>query len=152
MIRNSLAIPQNIKVLDFGLAKIKSTESFASLIQAKTTSLLGSPQFMSPEQWANEDVDARADIYSIGIILFQMLTGKVPFSGDSIPTIMYQHLQAEVPSFTSYGIEGFHQVELVIKKALAKERDNRYETAEQLLDEYKDAVAKLDRNEAITCY
>ncbi|MEO7673656.1 MAG: serine/threonine-protein kinase, partial [Pyrinomonadaceae bacterium] len=85
MLRTGAPLAQAVKVLDFGLAKIKSTESFSSLILAKTTNLLGSPHYMPPEQWDNENVDTRSDIYSIGIMLFQMLTGDVPFKGDSMP-------------------------------------------------------------------
>ena len=141
MLRNGYPIAQAVKVLDFGLAKIKSTESFASLVQAKTTNVLGSPHYMSPEQWANEDVDTRSDIYSLGVILFQMLTGEVPFKGNSIPTIMYQHLQAAVPSFSSLGIPASPHIEAVIKKALAKEQDQRYAVVDEFLYDLDQAIS-----------
>jgi serine/threonine protein kinase/formylglycine-generating enzyme required for sulfatase activity len=142
MIRNDRPLVQAVKVLDFGLAKIKSTESFASLVQAKTTSLLGSPQYMSPEQWANEDIDNRTDIYSLGILLFQMLTGEVPFNGNSIPNIMYQHLQVSPPTFSSLGFSVAPEIESVLQKALAKKQEERYSTVEEFLSEYKAAVQK----------
>ena len=81
-----------VKILDFGLAKIKSGELLGSFIQAQTTGLMGSPYYMAPEQWADEEPDARADIYSLGVMLFQMLAGDVPFKGSSIPAIMKKHL------------------------------------------------------------
>ncbi len=140
MLRNGYPLSQAVKVLDFGLAKIKSTESFASLVQAKTTNLLGSPHYMPPEQWANEGVDTRSDIYSMGIILFQMLTGEVPFKGDSIPTIMYQHLQAPTPSFASLGVSASPQIEPIVQKALAKDQDQRYATVEEFLSEFEKAL------------
>ncbi len=124
MLRHGYPLAQACKVLDFGLAKIKSTESFASLVQAKTTNILGSPHYMSPEQWANEDVDTRSDIYSLGVMLFQMLTGEVPFKGNSIPTIMYQHLQASVPSFSSLGFPLRLISKLSSKKHWLKNRIN----------------------------
>lgn len=141
MLRHGYPLAQGVKVLDFGLAKIKSTESFASLVQAKTTNVLGSPHYMSPEQWANEDVDTRSDIYSLGIMLFQMLTGEVPFKGNSIPTIMYQHLQAAVPSFSSLGMNASPQLEAVIQKALAKEQDQRFAVVDELLYELEKALS-----------
>lgn len=143
MLKKGYPTSQGVKVLDFGLAKIKSTESFASLVQAKTTNLLGTPHYMPPEQWANEGIDSRSDIYSIGIILFQMLTGDVPFKGDSIPTIMYQHLQTDVPALASFGVFVPPQIESVIRKALAKKQDERQATAEELLGEYEDALREI---------
>jgi serine/threonine protein kinase/formylglycine-generating enzyme required for sulfatase activity len=140
MLRSGYPLSQAVKVLDFGLAKIKSTESFASFIQAKTTNILGSPHYMSPEQWENEGVDTRSDIYSLGIILFQMLTGEVPFKGGSIPTIMYQHLQLPTPTFDSLGIPAEPQIEAVIQKALAKEQNQRFATVEEFLYAYEKAL------------
>ncbi len=141
MLRKGYPPAQAVKVLDFGLAKIKSSESFSSLVMAKTTNLLGSPHYMPPEQWDNENVDTRSDIYSLGIILFQMLTGEVPFKGNSIPNIMYQHLRAPVPSFVSLSISGSPQIESVLQKALAKEQEQRYQTVEEFLSAYKKALS-----------
>lgn len=140
MLRRGAPLSQAVKVLDFGLAKIKSTESFSSLILAKTSNLLGSPHYMPPEQWDNENVDTRSDIYSIGVILYRMLTGHVPFTGNAMPQIMFQHMQAPVPSFESLGAESSPAVETVLRKALEKEQDNRFGTVEELLFAYERAV------------
>ncbi len=148
MIRKGAPLAQAVKVLDFGLAKIKSTESFQSLVMAKTTNLLGSPHYMPPEQWDNENVDERSDIYSLGVMLFQMITGDVPFKGATMPNIMYQHLQAEVPTFESLGIATSRPVENVIKRALEKEQDKRYQTVESFLSAYEDAL--FDTNDRIS--
>lgn len=151
MLRKGYPPAQAVKVLDFGLAKIKASETMSSLIMAKTMNLLGSPHYMPPEQWDNENVDNRSDIYSLGVILFQMLTGDVPFKGDSIPNVMFQHLQAAVPSFESIGIPAAPRIEAVIEKALAKEQDQRYQTVEEFLSEYEKAVfSKGDEIEAST--
>jgi serine/threonine-protein kinase len=147
MLRAGLPPAQAVKVLDFGLAKIKSSESFSSLVMAKTTSLLGSPHYMPPEQWDNENVDTRSDIYSLGIILFQMITGEVPFKGSSIPNIMYQHLQSDVPTFESLGGQPSPRIESVIRKALAKEQDDRFATVEEFLFAYESAL--FNTNEQI---
>jgi eukaryotic-like serine/threonine-protein kinase len=145
MLKYGRPLEQAVKVLDFGLAKMKSTEMFASLVQAKTTNLLGSPHYMSPEQWANEGVDARADIYSVGIILYQMLAGEVPFKGDSIPNVMYQHLQVEPPSFASFGISISPEIESVVRQALAKDKNRRYSSVEEFLGEYKKALLRSNK-------
>src|SRR5215210_1274525 len=98
---------------------------------------------MSPEQWSGENIDTRSDIYSMGIILFQMLTGEVPFKGNSIPTVMYQHLQVPTPSFNSLGITISPQIESVVQKALAKEQDQRYSTVEEFLSDYEAALSNI---------
>ena len=96
-------LSQAVKILDFGLAKIKSGELLGSFIQAQTTGLMGSPFYMAPEQWADDEPDARSDIYSLGVMLYQMLTGDVPFKGSSIPAIMKKHISDPAPSFASVG-------------------------------------------------
>src|SRR6266702_4418719 len=77
MIQDNMPVSEGLKILDFGLAKIKSGELLGSFVQAKTSGLMGSPFYMAPEQWSDEEPDARADIYSLGIILYQMLGGDV---------------------------------------------------------------------------
>jgi serine/threonine protein kinase/formylglycine-generating enzyme required for sulfatase activity len=149
MIRRGAPLSQAVKVLDFGLAKIKSTESFSSLILAKTTNLLGSPHYMPPEQWDNENVDARSDIYSIGIMLFRMLTGQVPFVGTSMPNVMFLHMQAPVPSFAEVGATPSPSVEAVIHKALEKEQDKRFSTVEEMLFAYERALVSTNDQLAI---
>ena len=142
MLKKDHPLAQAVKVLDFGLAKMKASESVSSLIMAKTNNLLGSPHYMPPEQWDNEGVDSRTDIYSLGIILFQMLTGDVPFKGNSIPNVMYQHLQAPTPSFVSLGFPASPEIESVLQKALEKEQHNRFATVEEFLSAYKKALPK----------
>src|SRR5215217_1820720 len=104
MLQEGLPTAEGLKVLDFGLAKIKSGELLGSFVQAKTSGLMGSPFYMAPEQWGDEEPDARADIYSLGVILYQMLAGEVPFKGSSIPSIMKKHLTVPPPSFQSKGV------------------------------------------------
>src|SRR5215216_6277321 len=83
MLQDDQPINEAVKVLDFGLAKIRSSEMFGSFVQAQTTALMGSPLYMAPEQWSEQEVDSRTDIYSLGVILYQMLAGQVPFKGSS---------------------------------------------------------------------
>ena len=140
MFQEGMEIADGLKVLDFGLAKIKSGELLGSFVQAKTSGLMGSPFYMAPEQWSDEEPDARADIYSLGVILYQMLGGEVPFKGTSIPSIMKKHLTTAPPSFASLGVQVPPQIEAVVRHALEKEAENRPATVEDFIGELRDAV------------
>jgi len=133
-------VSDGLKILDFGLAKIKSGELLGSFVQAKTSGMMGSPFYMAPEQWSDDEPDSRADIYSIGIILYQMLAGDVPFKGSSIPSIMKKHLTNPPPSFKSMGIGVSSQLEDVVRHALEKEVSNRTPSVEVFMDELRAAV------------
>lgn len=137
MVQTGLPLRRAVKVLDFGLAKIKSSESLGSFVQAKTVSILGSPPYMSPEQWSNGDVDHRADIYGLGVILYEMLTGSLPFEGDSIPAIVYQHMSVDPPAFATHGVTLSPQLEAVVRQALGKERESRPDSVEQMLANFE---------------
>ena len=104
MIQEGVPISEAVKVLDFGLAKIKSGELLGSFVAAQTTGLMGSPYYMAPELWSDDEPDARADIYSLGVMLFQMLAGDVPFKGPSLPAIMKKHMTDEPPTFLQRGV------------------------------------------------
>ena len=140
MIQENMPVAEGLKILDFGLAKIKSGELLGSFVQAKTSGLMGSPFYMAPEQWSDEEPDARADIYSLGIILYQMLAGDVPFKGSSIPSIMKKHLTESPPSLKSMGVNVPPQIEAVVRHALAKEVAERTPSVQAFLEELKDAV------------
>jgi serine/threonine-protein kinase len=140
MIQDNMPVSEGLKILDFGLAKIKSGELLGSFVQAKTSGLMGSPFYMAPEQWSDEEPDARADLYSLGIILYQMLAGDVPFKGSSIPSIMKKHLTLPPPSFRSVGVQVPPQIEAVVRHALEKEVSARIPSVEAFLAELKAAV------------
>src|SRR5262245_57184174 len=142
MICDDLPMQEAVKILDFGLAKIKSGELLGSFVAAQTTGLMGSPFYMAPEQWSDEPPDARADVYSLGVMFFQMLCGEVPFRGSSIPSIMKKHLTAEVPSLASKGVIVPTEVEMVIRHALEKEPRYRTESADQFAKELREAMSK----------
>src|SRR6476620_2005682 len=134
-------VSEGLKILDFGLAKIKSGELLGSFIQAKTSGLMGSPFYMAPEQWSDDEPDARADIYSLGIILYQMLDGDVPYKGSSIPSIMKKHLTLPPPSFQSMGISVPPQIEAVVRHALEKEVKDRIDSVASFLKEMNGAMS-----------
>src|SRR2546425_2435013 len=135
MIQDGMPVAEGLKILDFGLAKIKSGELLGSFVQAKTSGLMGSPFYMAPEQWSDEEPDSRADIYSLGIILYQMLGGDVPFKGSSIPSIMKKHLTESPPALKSMGVNVPPQIEAVVRHALAKEVGERTSSVEVFLEE-----------------
>ena len=140
MTQDNVSISEGLKILDFGLAKIKSGELLGSFVQAKTSGLMGSPFYMAPEQWSDEEPDSRADIYSLGIILYQMMAGDVPFKGSSIPSIMKKHLTLPPPTFNSMGVHLPPRIEAVVRHALEKEADARIPSVEVFLNELRSAI------------
>jgi eukaryotic-like serine/threonine-protein kinase len=146
------SMAEAVKILDFGLAKIKSGELLGSFIQAQTTGLMGSPYYMAPEQWADEEPDARADIYSLGVMLYQMIAGDVPFKGSSIPAIMKKHLSDAPPAFAEMNTKIAPQIEYAIRHTLEKSRETRTQTVEQLVEELTKAVRTAAQNVASIGY
>ena len=133
MVQDDVPVAEGVKILDFGLAKIKSGELLGSFVQAQTSGLMGSPFYMAPEQWSDEEPDARADIYSLGVILYQMLCGEVPFKGSSIPSIMKKHLTQPPPSCHSMGVSVPPAIEGVVRHALEKEVSARIDSIPSFL-------------------
>ncbi len=141
MMQEDIPVAEGLKILDFGLAKIKSGELLGSFVQAKTSGLMGSPFYMAPEQWSDEEPDAKADIYSLGVIMYQMLGGDVPFKGTSIPSIMKKHLTAAPATFAEMGVQVPSQIEAVVRHALEKDAIDRPASVEAFISELRDAVA-----------
>ncbi len=140
IIKSKSRMSQAVKILDFGLAKIKSGELLGSFIQAQTTGLMGSPFYMAPEQWADEEPNARSDVYSLGVMFFQMLAGDVPFKGSSIPAIMKRHLTDPPPPFTEYGVKIAPQIEIAVRHTLEKNPAQRTQSTDQLVEELRTAI------------
>ena len=141
MVQDILPPSEGMKILDFGLAKIKSGDVLGSFVQAQTSGLMGSPFYMAPEQWSDDELDARADIYSLGVILYQMLAGEVPFKGSSIPSIMKKHLTQPPPSLHSKGVTVPPAIEGVVRHALEKEVGDRISSIEAFLTELRNALS-----------
>jgi serine/threonine protein kinase len=112
------------KLTDFGIAKIAGRA-----FQTTTGRIFGSPEYMSPEQARNEELDHRSDVYSLGIVLYEMLTGKTPFTGDTPVSIMVSHSEREPPPPSQLTPSLPKPVETVILKALAKSRAERFQSA-----------------------
>ncbi|HEX8290110.1 MAG TPA: bifunctional serine/threonine-protein kinase/formylglycine-generating enzyme family protein [Pyrinomonadaceae bacterium] len=144
MLRPGAPPGETLKVLDFGLAKIKSGELLGSFVAAQTQGMMGSPFYMAPEQWSDEDIDVRADIYSLGIILYQMIAGDVPFKGKSVPSIMSQHLNAAPVPLAERGVGVPPLLERAVRHALEKEPGKRPQSVEEFIAELREAMPHLD--------
>src|SRR3712207_4614141 len=135
------------KVLDFGIAKIQQTtnQSVHETDPGLTSPnlIIGTPQYMSPEQCSQaSDIDTRSDVYSFGVILYEMLAGHVPFTGDSPTAIMMKHLQEPPPSILEERKDLPAGVGRVIARALAKRPEDRYQRAGELYEALNEAAAE----------
>ena len=124
------------KVLDFGIAKINEPEGKFDAGLTAPNLVIGTPQYMSPEQCSQDsEIDARSDIYSFGVILYEMLVGHVPFSGESATMVMMKHLQEPVPSILDERKDVPPAVGRVVSRAMAKLPDNRYQNVAELIED-----------------
>jgi serine/threonine-protein kinase len=134
------------KVLDFGIAKIQQTERSVHETDPGLTApnlIIGTPQYMSPEQCSQASgIDARSDIYSFGVIIYEMLAGHVPFSGDSPTAIMMKHIQEPPPSILDERKDLPEGVGRVIARALAKSPEDRFQKASELSAALAEAAAE----------
>ncbi len=133
--------PDFVKILDFGLAKL-SGPSQAMSHQTKTGSLLGTPHYMAPEQAENvKKVDNRADVYSLGCILFQMLTGRVPFPGEGFGEVLVRHVREPPPLPSRLNPAVPPALEKIVLHALAKKPEFRFAS----MDEFRSALRDPER-------
>ncbi len=128
MLIHKLGDPLFVKILDFGLAKM--LESDAQL--TATGVVLGTPEFMSPEAAESKDTDGRSDIYSCGVLLFLMLTGRLPFIANSMGEMMVQHVCQAPPVPRSFNPQISPAVEQIVLRCLAKNREDRFQTMHEL--------------------
>ncbi len=134
-----------VKVLDFGLAKLTDKNRSEADFEAQTRELLntqagmimGTAAYMSPEQTRGKDVDARSDIWSFGVVLFQMLTGKLPFPGETTSDIIAAILKTETPHLAEFVSDIPAELERIVRKTLRKNPNARYQTAGELLEDLK---------------
>ncbi len=122
------------KIADFGIARIESS----SMTQAGT--VLGTPAYMSPEQFMGQVVDARSDIYSSGVLLYQLLTGERPFEG-GMSAIMHKALNTEPPSPSQLSVTAPPSFDAVVRRAMAKRPEDRFATATAFIEAVRNAVA-----------
>lgn len=126
-----------VKVTDFGIARITDSS------KTKTGLVLGTPSFMSPEQIAGKKVDGRSDLYSLGVMLFQMLAGVLPFRGDSMAELMYKIANEEAPDIRIIRKELSARLAEVVALSLAKQPESRYQDGDRFAADLRDVIAGL---------
>ncbi|HEX6045540.1 MAG TPA: protein kinase, partial [Pyrinomonadaceae bacterium] len=136
MLLDTTSVGDYAKVLDFGIAKINEPEGEFDGGLTAPNLVIGTPQYMSPEQCSQDgEIDSRSDIYSLGVILFEMLVGHVPFAGDSATIVMMKHLQDPVPSVLEERPDVPPPVGRVVARAMAKVPGNRYQNVAELIED-----------------
>ncbi|MCM3089541.1 MULTISPECIES: Stk1 family PASTA domain-containing Ser/Thr kinase [unclassified Cytobacillus] len=125
----------NVKITDFGIAMALSATSIT-----QTNSVLGSVHYLSPEQARGGMANRKSDIYSLGIVMFELLTGRLPFSGESAVSIALKHLQSETPSLKRWNPSIPQSVENIVLKATAKDPFHRYDSVEEMEEDIRTAL------------
>jgi eukaryotic-like serine/threonine-protein kinase len=122
-----------VKITDFGIARMRSAE-----VRTQTGVVLGSPRYMSPEQVVGKRAEPRSDIFSLGVILYEMVTGKPPFTGDDVSAIMFQILNFVPPPPSTVNPDAPEMLDFIVAKALAKSPGDRYASARELANDLRE--------------
>ncbi len=141
-----------VKVLDFGIAKLAEQQLPATmprdeallLVETNLGSILGTVRYMSPEQACGAHVDKSTDIWSLGVVLYEMVTGHAPFTGDTPQEVMSSILEKEPPPLTRYVAHTPAELQQIVSKTLRKDRKERYRSAHELLKALKDLRRNLE--------
>ncbi|MDQ1674152.1 MAG: eukaryotic-like serine/threonine-protein kinase [Frankiaceae bacterium] len=133
-----LTVDGAVKVMDFGIAR--AVAATTSTVTA-TAAVMGTAQYLSPEQARGENVDARSDLYSAGVLFYELLTGHPPFTGDSPVAIAYQHVREDPAPPSTSEPDLPPDLDAVVLKALAKNPDNRYQSAQEMRDDLDRVLA-----------
>lgn len=126
-----------LKVMDFGIARLANPPQGTGLTEAGMS--IGTPDYMSPEQLSGADLDPRSDLYSAGVVLFECLTGRLPFEADTTWALVAKHLEEEPPNPRTLNADVPEALAIVILKAMAKDRERRFATASEM----HDALARI---------
>jgi eukaryotic-like serine/threonine-protein kinase len=144
---------RRVKVLDFGLAKVStpagvndrtSNSELATRVKTTPGIVMGTVNYMSPEQAMGREVDQRSDIFSLGVVLYEMATGRLPFAGDTVTETIDRIAHAQPEAIARLNYEIPPELEVIVKKALRKEREERYQTIHDLLVDLRDVKRESD--------
>jgi len=127
-----------VKITDFGIARMRNNE-----VKTMTGMILGSPKYMSPEQVSGKRADTRSDIFSLGVVIYEMLTGTSPFVADNIHGVMYQTMNFNPPAPKTLNPDLPEVLNFIVAKALAKNLDDRYQKAKDLAHDLREAMSTL---------
>ena len=127
-----------VKITDFGIARMRNNE-----VKTMTGMILGSPKYMSPEQVSGKRADTRSDIFSLGVVIYEMLTGTSPFVADNIHGVMYQTMNFNPPAPKTLNPDLPEVLNFIVTKALAKNLDDRYQKAKDLAHDLREAISTL---------
>jgi serine/threonine-protein kinase len=127
-----------VKVTDFGIARITDSS------KTKTGMVLGTPSYMSPEQLSGKKIDGRSDLFSLGVTLFQLITGKLPFEGDSMAQLMFKIANEPHPDLRSLNPNLPESLAAIIDKVLVKDAEQRYQTGAALADDLRQCLAQME--------
>src|SRR6187431_2918701 len=143
-----------VKVLDFGLAKLTETSTDRSLSDAEASTrvlvqtdagvVMGTSHYMSPEQARGKQVDARSDIWSLGVVIYEMVSGRTPFEGETSTDVIVAITQKDPPPLARFAPEVPPELEWIVMKALRKDRDERYQTVKELLTDLRRLKQRLE--------
>jgi serine/threonine-protein kinase len=126
-----------VKVTDFGIARITDSS------KTKTGMVLGTPSYMSPEQLAGKKIDGRSDLFSLGVTLYQMVCGKLPFEGDSMAQLMFKIANEPHPDIRSMSADLPESLVAIIDKVLTKDPDQRYQTGAEFAQDIRTCLAMM---------
>jgi serine/threonine-protein kinase len=129
---------KEVKVTDFGIAKAISSS------RTRTGVILGTPNYMSPEQIMGQKIDTRSDIFSLGVLFFQLLAGQLPFHGDNLSSLLYEITQVKHPRVREYNPKVPKVCDKIIDKALAKNPNDRFKTAGEMARFVSVLASKID--------
>jgi serine/threonine protein kinase len=127
------------KITDFGIARLPN-----SAVKTMTGLILGSPRYMSPEQVIGKSIDARSDIFSLGVVLYEALTGVAPFDGDNVNAIMYATVNTSPPPPSQHNRQVPAMLDLIVAKAMAKLLEDRYQTVKEFADDLREVRRQSD--------
>jgi eukaryotic-like serine/threonine-protein kinase len=135
----------HVKITDFGIARMAS-----AAVRTQTGMVLGSPKYMSPEQVVGKLTDQRSDIFSLGVMLYEMLTGQAPFAGENINAIMYQTLNSVPPPPSTLSADVPEMLNFIVAKALAKKLEHRYQDAKEFAADLNACRGRLPSSNVVS--
>ncbi len=135
---------ERIKVMDFGLAKLIEGEAIRKVTDTNVDFAVGTPGYICPEQVRGEEMGHRGDLYSVGVMMYELLTGRLPFNGPTSMDILLAHATEFPPTFTELGLSGWvpHEVEQLVFDTLAKDPEDRPQTARELAERFDTALER----------